>query len=61
MESASTWNTLEAAPGQIAQVYVRFRDKAGNESVGTEVGMIRYQLQEGAKLYLPLVLNRFEP
>jgi hypothetical protein len=53
--------TLAADPGELARVYVRFRDKNGNPSVGTEVGMIWYQLQEGNELYLPLVLNRYKP
>jgi hypothetical protein len=52
--------TLAAEPGQLAQVYVRFRDKNGNESVGTEVGMIWYRPQEDAEIYLPLVLTGFE-
>ena len=51
--------TLDAEPGQMARVYVRFRDKNGNESVGTEVGMIWYRPQEDIQLYLPYVLNGF--
>jgi hypothetical protein len=51
--------TLDAEPGQMARVYVRFRDKHGNESVGTEVGMIWYRPQGGGKIYLPLVLNGY--
>ncbi len=30
-------------PGALARVYARFRDAAGNESVGTEVGTIRFE------------------
>jgi hypothetical protein len=49
--------TLKAQPGELARVYVRFKDKHGNESVGTEVGMIWYRPTDEHKLYLPLVMN----
>jgi hypothetical protein len=47
---------LEAAPGEVAHVYARFRDDArpANESVGTTVGMILYR---GQGVYLPLVMK----
>jgi hypothetical protein len=44
---------LDAGPGELAMVYVRFRDKAENESVGSEVGMIYYM----HSIYLPLTVN----
>ena len=44
---------LEAERGELAVVYVRFRDKAENESVGSEVGMIYYM----QSIYLPLTVN----
>ncbi len=50
----TTW-TLEAAPGEVARVYARFRDDADNESVGTKMAMILY---EANRVYLPLVLRQ---
>src|SRR4030042_2420476 len=35
--------TLDVRPWQLAYVYARFTDEAGNVSVGTEVDSIRYQ------------------
>ncbi len=45
---------LDAPPGQVASVYVRFRDENANESVNPEVGMILY---EATGVYLPLILR----
>jgi hypothetical protein len=42
---------LDAVPGQFARVFARFRDSAGNESVGT-VASIFF---EGSRVYLPVV------
>ncbi len=36
------WNLAPIEPNTVARVYVRVRDAAGNESVGTEVGSILY-------------------
>ncbi len=44
--------TLEANPGEIAQVYALFKDDADNESVGPAIGMIQY-----SGVYLPLVVR----
>jgi hypothetical protein len=44
---------LDAERGEVATVYVLFRDEADNESVGPEVGMILYT----HPVYLPLVLR----
>ncbi|MEW5987398.1 MAG: VWA domain-containing protein [Chloroflexota bacterium] len=49
-----TWTLAAADPGEVAHVYARFRDAAGNESVGVEVGSIRY---EPATLYLSSTTN----
>jgi hypothetical protein len=43
---------LVANPGEVAQVYVRFRDANDNESVAPEVGVILY---DPVTVYLPLV------
>ncbi len=47
---------LNAAPGEVARVYARFRDDASpaNESVGTELAMILYR---PPSIYLPLILK----
>lgn len=45
------WNLAPTALGKFAKVYARFRDTAGNESVGVEIGAIRYE----AWIYLPTV------
>lgn len=45
---------LTAEIGGIAQVYARFRDASGNESVGVTVDLIRY---EPLSIYLPIVMN----
>jgi hypothetical protein len=45
---------LDAQLGEVARVYVRFRDAAGNESVAPELGMILYQ---SPAIYLPVVLR----
>ena len=45
---------LEARPGEIALVYVRFKDKSNNESVGPEIGMILY---DPDTVYLPLTVK----
>jgi hypothetical protein len=42
---------LEAERGEMAQVFALFKDKAGNESIGPEVGMILYP----HLIHLPLV------
>jgi hypothetical protein len=49
--------TLEASPGEIAQVYVLFKDDADNESVGPSIGMIQYAAPAQQKTYLPLVMR----
>jgi hypothetical protein len=46
---------LDGIPGEVANVYVRFRDENDNESVNPEVGMILY---EGIPVYLPVVLRQ---
>ena len=46
---------LAAPPGQVASVYVRFRDANDNESVNPEVGMILYDV---SGVYLPLILKQ---
>ncbi|MBP1704194.1 MAG: hypothetical protein H6Q38_3301, partial [Chloroflexi bacterium] len=48
------WNLALPKPGELAHVYVRFRDLAGNESVGITVGMIVYQPYE---IRLPLIMK----
>ena len=45
---------LAGQPGELAHVYVRFRDQNLNESVGTEVGTILYNAN---LIYLPVVLR----
>jgi hypothetical protein len=45
---------LDANPGEVASVYVRFRDAHSNESVSPEVGVILY---DPFVIYLPLVVN----
>ncbi len=45
--------TLVAERGEVATVYVMFRDEAANESVGPEVGMILYT----HAIYLPVILR----
>jgi hypothetical protein len=44
---------LAAQRGEVARVYARFRDTAGNESVAPEIGMILYPYGS----YLPLVIR----
>jgi hypothetical protein len=46
------WMLDVAKPGDVGRVYVRFRDAAGNESIGTTVAMITYQ---PLQIYLPVV------
>ncbi len=46
--------TLGGLPEAVNRVYVRFRDQNGNESVGTEVGMILY---DPHTMYLPMLLK----
>ena len=46
--------TLEANPGELAQVYVLFKDTSDNESVGPTIGSI---YRHGEKVYLPLALR----
>jgi hypothetical protein len=46
--------TLEASPGELAQVYVLFKDESDNESVGPTIGSILYSPQQ---IFLPLVLR----
>lgn len=46
--------TLEASFGELAQVYVLFKDASDNESVGPAIGSIYWAAQ---KIYLPLVLR----
>ena len=45
--------TLDAQLGEVATVYLLFRDEADNESVGPEAGMILYTYP----LHLPIVLK----
>jgi len=47
--------TLEAERGEVATVYVMFRDEAANESVGPEVGMILYT----HAIHLPIILRAY--
>jgi hypothetical protein len=46
--------TLEADPGELAQVYVLFKDESDNESVGPTIGSILYKPRQ---IFLPLVLR----
>lgn len=55
-EQGVSW-MLDSVPGQVAKVYVLFRDKAGNVSVGEEVGAILYNPD---MLYLPLALRALD-
>lgn len=48
------WELDATTPG-LAHVYVRFRDAAGNESIGTEVGSIYFQPNV---VYLPVMLRQ---
>lgn len=52
---------LDANPGEMAYVYVRFRDENNNESVGTEVGMILFEGEDVYPVYLPIVLRDHTP
>jgi hypothetical protein len=45
---------LAGQPGEMAHVYVRFRDENLNESVGTEVGTILYNPN---LIYLPIIVR----
>lgn len=49
--------TLEASSGELAQVYVLFKDASDNESVGPTIGSIYYADPLHQKLYLPLALR----
>jgi len=46
--------TLSASPGEIAQVYVLFKDTSDNESVGPTIGSIFY---EPFVIYAPIVIK----
>jgi len=46
------WTLGLTAPGEVAKVYVRFKDDFGNESVGVEIGSILYNPDV---LFMPLV------
>jgi len=46
--------TIAAGPGELARVYVRFKDDHGNESVGTEVGVITYAPYAS---YMPVIMK----
>ena len=48
--------TMDANPGELAQVYVLFKDTADNESVGPAIGAILYDPE---LVYLPLVLRNY--
>jgi len=48
--------TLGALPGQLAKVYVLFKDDAGNEAVGPAIGHILY---DPPTTYLPIVLRGY--
>jgi Mg-chelatase subunit ChlD len=48
------WQLAPTTPGDLARVYARFRDDAGNESVGTTVGMILYAPYS---VYVPIVIK----
>ncbi|MGD8465366.1 MAG: hypothetical protein PVI09_15985, partial [Anaerolineae bacterium] len=48
--------TLGALPGQLAKVYVLFKDDAGNEAVGPAIGHILY---DPPTTYLPIVLRNY--
>ncbi len=48
----TAWRLANTAYGEIARVYVRFRDANGNESLAAEVGMIVYA---GRVVYLPMI------
>ncbi|MEM8530392.1 MAG: VWA domain-containing protein [Chloroflexota bacterium] len=53
-----SWQLAPTAPGATARVYVRYRDTANNESVGTEVDTIIYDpggLGGSTRVYLPLI------
>jgi hypothetical protein len=60
--AGASWETFDqgvpwvlgGAPNALNHVYVRFRDVNGNESVGTEVGVILY---DPHTMYLPMVLK----
>jgi hypothetical protein len=47
------WQIAAVAPGETARVYVRFRDAAGNESLGVETASIVFNGQ--AALFVPLI------
>jgi hypothetical protein len=51
--------TLEANPGEIAQVYALFKDNAENESVGPSIGAILYEEASQRFIYLPIVLRDY--
>jgi hypothetical protein len=53
-ELSVPWH-LEAELGEVATVYVLFRDTAENESVGPETGMILYTYP----IFLPIVLRAY--
>jgi hypothetical protein len=52
-EQDAPW-VLDAELGEIATVYVRFRDQSNNESVGTEMDKILY---DNWKIYLPISIR----
>jgi len=51
--------TMDANYGDLAQVYVLFKDTASNEAVGPSIGSILYVALPQQKIYLPLVLRDF--
>ncbi|MGC9397072.1 MAG: hypothetical protein ACP5J4_19690 [Anaerolineae bacterium] len=51
--------TLDASFGELAEVYVLFKDTAANESVGPAIGAILYVEPPLKYIYLPLVLRNY--